>query len=140
MESNFAGYSPNNAAVLSNLGTKHKDFQKFAYHLNRLSPENADTLEANRAVTARSQMQSGGDPNAVEIEVEGGETIKTIDGENNKFMGPSHDQGGVTVDANEGDFVYPKGAWAKRHTKRTKREADILAQLEAAGINTEDLA
>ena len=141
MESNFAGYSPNNAAVLSNLGTKHKDFQKFAYHLNRLSPENTDTLEANRAVTARSQMaQSGGPTEAVEIEVEGGETIKTIDGENNKFMGPSHDQGGVTVDANEGDFVYPKGTWAKRHVKRTKREADILAQLEAAGINTEDLA
>jgi hypothetical protein len=261
MESNFAGYSPNNAAILSNLGTKHKHFQKYAYHLNRLSPENTDILEANRAVTARSQMQgggmynqmqqyqqggqtlptdwqsqiykgqtlpddavnpklqridykkeemsqledqlesakkryyelderipinsnrdavekarieflnleqliaekkqqrlqnkisggssrvplgseemqSGGSTEAVGIEVEGGETINTIDGENNKFMGPSHDQGGINIDANEGDFVYPKGIWAKRHTKRTKREADILSQLEAAGINTEEL-
>tara|TARA_Y100000034_G_scaffold64898_1_gene78553 strand:- start:265 stop:1464 length:1200 start_codon:yes stop_codon:yes gene_type:complete len=140
MEPNIGGYETSNAAVLANLGPKHKDFQKFAYHLNRLSPENTDILEANRAVTARSQMaQSGGSTEAVEIEVEGGETIKTIDGENNKFTGPSHDQGGINIDANEGDFVYPKGIWAKRHTKRTKREADILAQLEAAGINTEDL-
>ena len=85
------------------------------------------------------KYQNQGMVDGVDIEVEGGETISTIDGENNKFMGPSHDQGGITTTANEGDFVYPKGAWANRHKKRTKREAAILEKLENAGINTDEL-
>jgi len=91
-----------------------------------------------------NNMEMGGnvDPNSsgdVEIEVEGGETIQTIDGQNKEFFGPSHDQGGIITKANDGDFVYPKGTWSKRHIKRTERQAAILAKLEEAGINTEGL-
>ena len=75
----------------------------------------------------------------IKIEVEGGETMKTVSGEDIKFTGPSHDQGGITTQATDGDFVYPKGTWSKRHTKRTKKQADILKKLEEAGINTDEL-
>jgi hypothetical protein len=111
--------------VLGNLPKHHKMYKHFDRHLR--SAENGGSLV---------DPNSSGD---VDIEVEGGETIKTIDGQDKKFTGPSHDQGGIMTKANDGDFVYPKGTWAKRHTKRTERQAEILAKLEEAGINTEGL-
>ena len=65
--------------------------------------------------------------------------MKTVGNKNIEFTGPSHDQGGITTDATDGDFVYPKGTWARRHKKRTKRQAEILEKLEKAGINTDQL-
>ena len=115
------GIGYDKAGILANLGKDHKLYKHMAKNLR--------------------VAESGGniDPNSqgpIEIEVEGGETI---DGQDNKFIGPSHDQGGIITKANDGDFVYPKGAWAKRHEKRTKRQADILAKLEEAGIDTNNL-
>ena len=120
---NNAGIGYDKKGILSNLGMNHSKFNMMQKHL---MAENGGNIDPN----------SSGD---VEIEVEGGETIKTIDGQDKVFTGPPHEQGGIITKANDGDFVYPKGTWSKRHIKRTERQAAIIAKLEEAGVDTKGL-
>lgn len=131
---NNEGIGYDKAGILANLGKNHR--------LYKSMEKNLRTAEYGGTPKKYPHGGSHVDPNSqgpIEIEVEGGETIKTIDGQDNKFTGPSHDQGGIITKANDGDFVYPKGVWAKRHEKRTNRQADILAKLEEAGVDINGL-